>query len=297
MLANSIPVTMDAQTTPDLTPANAHGKPPGLTVRDLRFTRSGGLARHWLSGDPVATAWFNALSAGFPRGEAMFIEAVKACREGAPPVLDTEIRAFIRQEVNHSREHLAFNRAAVDAGFDLSAIDARVAALVAMTHSRPPVVQLAITCALEHFTAMFAHEFLTNPGHFAETAPEQADLWRWHAIEEIEHKAVAYDTFLHATREWSGFKRWWVRSLVMGDVTCRFLRNRFVDALELLAQDGITGWRARWRLFSYLAIKPGIVRRVLPEWLSWFGPRFHPWNKDDRRLIARHDSEFAGARG
>ncbi len=284
----------------NLTPAEASSKlpakSPGLIVRDLRFTRDQPLARHWLGGDPVATAWLNALSAGFPRGEAMFIEAVKACREGAPGPLDAEIRAFIRQEVNHSREHLAFNRAAVDAGFDLSAIDARVAEMVALTHSRPPVVQLAITSALEHFTAMFAHEFLTNPGHFANTAPEQTDLWRWHAIEEIEHKAVAYDTLIHATAGWSIWRRWFLRSAVMFDVTRRFLHNRFVDALELLAQDGITGWRARWRLFSYLAIKPGIVRRVLPDWLRWFGPGFHPWNKDDRQLIARHDSEFAGAR-
>ena len=281
----------------DLTPATAHGKSPDLTVRDRRFARDGELARHWLGGDPVATAWFNALSAGFPRGEAMFIDAVKANRDGAPPALDAEIRAFVRQEVNHSREHLAFNRAAVEAGFDLSAIDARVADLVAMTRSHPPVVQLTITAALEHFTAMFAHEFLCNPGHFTGTAPEQVDLWRWHAIEEIEHKAVAFDTLLHATAGWSAWRRWCLRSAVMADVTVRFLHNRFVDALELLAQDGITGWRARWRLFAYLAIKPGIVRRIVPAWISWFGPRFHPWNADDRHLIARHDSEFSGARG
>lgn len=274
----------------DLTPASRHGKSPGLTVRDRRFGRTGSLARWWLGGDPVATAWFNALSAGFPRGEAMFIEAVKACRHGAPPALDDQIHAFISQEVNHSREHLAFNRAAVEAGFDLSAIDARVAALVEMTRSRPPHVQLAITCALEHFTAMFAHEFLAHPEHFAGTAPDQADLWRWHAVEEIEHKAVAFDTLLHATTGWSGLRRWTLRSAVMADVTVRFLHNRTVDALELLAQDGITGWRARWRLFSYLAIRPGIVRRIVPAWLSWFGPRFHPWNLDDRHLIAQHDT-------
>ncbi len=272
-----------------------HGNPPGLTVRDLRFSCAAPLRHHWLGGDPVATAWFTALSAGFPRGEAMFIDAVKACRDGAPPALDTQIRAFIRQEVNHSREHLAFNRSAVDAGYDLTAIDARVAALVAMTRSHPPVVQLAITCALEHFTAMFAHEFLTNPGHFTAADPAQADLWRWHAVEEIEHKAVAFDTLLHATADWSGPRRWSLRSMVMLDVTSRFIRNRAVDALELLAQDGIIGWRARWRLLTYLAVKPGILRRVLPAWLSWFGPRFHPWQHDDRHLIARHDSALPPA--
>ena len=76
--------------------------------------------RWWLNGDPVATAWFNALSATFPRGEAFFIEAVKAHREGAPPQLAEEIRSFIIQEVNHSREHVAFNRIATEAGYDMA---------------------------------------------------------------------------------------------------------------------------------------------------------------------------------
>lgn len=274
----------------DVTAVTSHGK---LTVRDRRFTRQQGLPRHWLGGDPVATAWFTALSAGFPRSEAMFIEAVKACRDGAPPDLDAEIRAFIKQEVNHSREHLAFNRATVEAGYDLAAIDARVAALIDMTRSRPPVVQLAITCALEHFTAMFAHQFLTRPQHFSGANPEQAELWRWHAVEEIEHKAVAFDTLRHTTRNWPKRRRWLLRAMVMGDVTVRFLYNRAVDTLELLAQDGITGWRAKRRLWSYLLVRPGILRRIVPAWLAWFVPGFHPWQHDNRHLIARHDGAQA----
>lgn len=280
---------MTASTRTDLGAGLPHGKTPAdltLTVRDQRFGRGSAMARWWAGGDPVATAWFNALSASFPRGEAMFIEAVKARRHGAPPRLEAEIRDFIRQEVNHSREHLAFNRAASDAGYDLSAIDARVAQLVAMTRSLDPVVQLAITTALEHFTAMFAHQFLIHPEQFAGSDSELADLWRWHAVEEIEHKGVAFDTLLHTTRDWTSLRRWFLRTMVMLDVTVRFLTNRSRDALELLAQDGITGWRARWRLFSYLTMKPGILRRIFPAWLGWFSPRFHPWNHDDRHLLA-----------
>ena len=64
--------------------------------------------------------------------------------------------------------------------------------------------RLGVTIALEHFTAMFAHEFLEHPEHFVGAEVEQAELWRWHAVEELEHKGVAYDTWLHATRDWSG---------------------------------------------------------------------------------------------
>jgi predicted metal-dependent hydrolase len=287
---------MQASTTLDLEAAER--KSPAdleLHVRDRRFGRDARQARWWLNGDPFATAWFNALSATFPRGETLFVDAVKAFREGAPPVLAGEIRAFIKQEVNHTREHLAFNRAAESAGYDLSRIDARVERLLADVYARPKHAWLAVTMALEHFTAMFAHEFLAHPAHFLGSDIEQADLWRWHAAEEIEHKGVAYDTWLHATQNWSRWKRWKVKSLLMLVITKRFIKHRFEDAMELLAQDGITGWRARRGLIWYLIGKPGILRRVAPAWCSYFLPGFHPWNHDDRALIQRYDSDYADA--
>jgi predicted metal-dependent hydrolase len=266
-----------------------------INIRDLRFARDARMARWWCNGDPIATAWMNSLSASFPRGEALFVESVKAFRDGAPPKLEREIRAFIQQEVNHSREHLAFNRAASEAGYDLSAMDARIAANNARVRSRPPIVRLAVTIALEHFTAMFAHLFLSDPKAFFDPNGEQAAMWRWHAIEEIEHKAVAYDTFLHATRGWPRFRRWKLRATVMLLITQRFIRHRSRDALDLLAQDGIAGWRVKTRIVWYLFGKPGALRRTFPAWLAYFMPGFHPWSRDDRALIARYDSEFADA--
>jgi len=269
---------------------------PALVVRDRRFGRDARQERWWAGGDPVATAWFNALSATFPRGETLFIDAVKAFREDAPAQLAADIRAFVKQEVNHTREHLAFNRAAEAAGYDFAQIDARVETLLDEIYEAPPHVWLATTIALEHFTAMFAHEFLVHPEHFAGSDTEQAELWRWHAVEEIEHKGVAFDTWLHATKHWSRWKRWKVKSLLMLVISRRFVAHRFRDAMELLAQDGIGGWRARARLAWYLVGKPGMLRRVFPAWCRYFLPGFHPWNEDDRHLIGKYDSEYPAAR-
>ena len=265
-----------------------------ITVRDQRFNRETSPNRWW-AGEAFGTAWHNALSATFPRGEAFFIEAVKAHRDGASPKLEAEIRAFVKQEINHTREHIAFNRLAEDAGYDIKAIDKRVEEMLALTKDRPVILNLAVTMALEHYTAMMAHEFLANPKHFAKADPEVRDMWRWHAIEEIEHKGVAYDTWLHATREWSGWQRWKVRSLIMLSVTVRFFRNRWVDSINLLAQDGITGWKARWGLFKYLTVSPGVVRRIFPAWLAYFKPSFHPWDHDDRALININEGDFEDA--
>jgi predicted metal-dependent hydrolase len=279
----------------EVSPAAPHGKAPDIVVRDRRFGRGQAQARWWLNGDPVGTAWFNALSATFPRGETLFVDAVRSFREGAPPQLAAEVRAFVKQEIHHTREHLAFNRAAEAAGYDLSVIDARVERLIGDVYARPRIFWLAVTIALEHFTAMFAHEFLKHPEHFVGADSEQAELWRWHAVEEIEHKGVAYDTWLHATRDWSRWKRWKVKSLLMLVITKRFVTNRFRDASELLAQDGITGWRAKSGLVWYLVGKPGILRRVFPAWCAYFLPGFHPWNRDDRALIGKYDSEYSDA--
>ncbi|MBZ6377227.1 hypothetical protein B5C34_05985 [Pacificimonas flava] len=266
-----------------------------ITVRNQRFGRGIEQRRWWLSGDPVATAWHNALSATFPRGEAFFIEAVKAHRDGAPPKLEAEIRAFVKQEINHTREHIAFNRMAEDAGYDMARIDKRVEELLALTKDRPAILNLAATMALEHYTAMMAHEFLTNPQHFEGADAEAANMWRWHAIEEIEHKGVAYDTWLHATKDWSRWKRWKVKSLMMLIVTARFLKHRVEDTLNLLAQDGLSGPKVKARLFAYLLWKPGVLRRIFPAWVSYFLPGFHPWRHDDRALIAKSESDFPDA--
>ena len=266
-----------------------------ITVRDVRFCRDEEPRRWWLNGDPVATAWFNSLSATFPRGEAFFIESVKAHREGVPSKLAEDIRAFIQQEVNHTREHLAFNRAAADAGYDLRRIDKRVAELLEMTRDRPVIVNLAATIALEHFTATMAHEILANPRHLAGSDAQSAALWRWHAVEEIEHKGVAYDTWLHATRHWTRWKRWKLKALMMVFITREFLGNRWEDSLDLLDQDGLQGTRLKLRLVRHLVGSPGILRRIFPAWLRFFLPGFHPWNHDDRQLIDQSPARQAQA--
>lgn len=267
-----------------------------ITPRDRRFRRNRGTKRHWLNGDPIATAFFNALSITFPRGEAFFIESVRVFRDGAPDQLAREIAAFARQEIAHSREHIAFNRQVTDHGYDVSRLDADVTVVLDLARQRPPIISLAATMALEHFTAILAHQLLRDPRHLNGADPEVAALWRWHAVEEIEHKGVAHDTWVHATRDWPGFRRWWVRSMMMLVVTRHFLHHRARGMMELLRQDGVTGFAAWGGLLRYALLRPGIMRRVALPWLRYFQPGFHPWAVDDRHLIVRADTPYAAAR-
>ncbi|MCL6729810.1 metal-dependent hydrolase [Sphingomonas hankyongi] len=268
-----------------------------ITPRDRRFGRDATLTRLWHGGRVEATAIYNALSTTFPKGEAYFVESVRAFRENTPEKLGREIKAFTTQEAIHSREHDAFNKRAENAGYDLSKLEERVEYRLSFSRKRPPVVALAATMALEHFTAILAHQLLANPRHLEGADKEAAELWRWHAVEEIEHKGVAYDTWLFATRDWPRSKRWKVKAKVMMFVTRNFLVDRTTGALELMRQDGVTGARAWALLLWYLWINPGMFRKIAGAWGKFFLPGFHPWNEDDRHLLAGYDTsgEFDAA--
>ena len=265
-----------------------------ITPRDRRFGRDTDAPRLWHGGRVEATAIYNALSTTFPAGEAFFVESVRAFRDGAPPKLAEEIKGFTTQEAIHSREHDAFNKRATRSGYDLSRLEAQVEKRLSITRGRPPVVSLAATMALEHFTAILAHQLLADPRHLDGAEMQTAALWRWHAAEEIEHKGVAYDTWLHATRDWPRLKRWKVKAKVMLYVTRNFVVDRTAGALDLMRQDGVTGVHAWTRLLWYLWVRPGMFRKIAGAWLKFFLPGFHPWNEDDRHLLSRYQASAGG---
>jgi predicted metal-dependent hydrolase len=260
-----------------------------IVVCNRRFGRGTTQPRWWLRNDPYLTAIFNSLSVSFPKGEAYFGDSVRGLRSQARPEHVADIAAFIQQEVIHSREHVAFNRRATDHGYDVRTLEARIDDRLAVARTKPPIANLAATMAFEHFTAIFADRLLADPRHMQNVDPEIAELWRWHALEEIEHKAVAYDLFLDVTREWHPFKRWLLRSYVMLRVTQQFLTDRALGAVDLLRQDGLHGPGTWVRLLHRILVKPGMLRQIVPAWAAYFRPDFHPWDQDDGALLEQQD--------
>lgn len=268
--------------------------PGDLTIvkRDWKFGRDNPNPRWWHGGDPGRTAFFNALSSTFPLGEKFFMTAVRHYRDGAPEPLRGQIDDFMFQESMHSREHVVFNRQAEDAGYDIAPLEERTRRTIGWARRRPPIQQLAATCALEHFTATLAHDALANPTHLSGVAPEAQRMWRWHAIEEIEHKAVAYDTYLHATRDLLPLRRWLKRCAVMCVTTLRFHYVIFRNTADLLRQDGCNNW-ATWRpLLGFLYGRTGLLRALLRGIGGYMKPGFHPWQEDDRPLLAEALATF-----
>ncbi len=270
------------------TPVDLHIQP-----RNVMFARGRSAERWWNGGDPVATAFYNSLSLTFPKGEAFFIESVRNFRDSVPAAQQAQIDAFIKQEAAHSREHSHLNSQVEQAGYDVRPMHADLDSRLAEMKDQPPIFGLVTTVALEHFTAIIAHACLQNERHFRNASADAARLWKWHAIEEIEHKGVAFDTFLAATHKLSTYKRWKFRSLVMLHISYTFLRGRVRAMRQFLQQDGMDGPRTWLRIFSYLLIYPGLLRQIFPAWLSFFRPSFHPWQHDDRALAAEHEARLA----
>lgn len=255
--------------------------------RDMKFGRKTPPPRWWHSGDPGRTAFFNALSSTFPVGEKFFMTSVRHFRDGTPEPLRSQIDDFLYQESMHSREHVVFNRQAEDAGYDIAPLEERARRTIAWVKRRSPIQQLAATCALEHFTATLAHDALADPAHLDGATGEAKRLWQWHAIEEVEHKAVAFDTYLHAARDMTRLRRWLKRSTVMFVTTVRFHYVIFRNTADLLRQDGCNNFATWRRLLGYLYGRPGPLRLLLKGVFVYMRPGFHPWELDDRPLLAK----------
>ena len=273
--------------TPNTTPANL-----SLTSRKLTVDRDAVNPRWWHGGDPVGTAFFNALSATFPQGETFFIEAVRRFRHQADPALQLQIATFLEQEAMHTREHLAFNRLIRNAGFDMARIEAHTRRNIERGRQRHPLTQLAITVALEHFTAIMAHALLADPHPLPGAPPDVVKLWQWHAIEEIEHKGVAYDTYVAATRAMPAWRRWQLRCQVMLLISFQFWTSILGHMADFFRQDGINSVRTWTRTLQFLLVAPGMWRKIFLPYLSFYRPGFHPWQHDDRALIARIEHQL-----
>lgn len=268
--------------------------PEELTIlpRDLHFDVAIARSGHWLDGDPVATAVMNALSLTFPDGERLFMDAVRGYKDQLTGRLAQAAKDFIAQEAIHSREHMMLNRMIDPDRYPVDTIQAEIRRRIAFARSRGPMGMLISTICLEHFTAMLADMFAQHDDMFRKTDPALRDLWRWHAMEETEHKAVAYDVFLVASKDWPAWRRYVRRCVAMLLISYFFPRNITAYAASMLVADGYTPQAATRAVKRFLWRDPAFFGRGWRIWITWFKPGFHPWDHDNRSRLAQWQAEF-----
>jgi hypothetical protein len=235
--------------------------------------------RHWLANNAVGTAISNGINMLFPHGERFFVRSVKHYLDAIEdPTLRAQVKAFFKQEGHHAHAHDQFNAVLRAQGFEIDRFLDRYARISKWIEARvPKKLNLAGTAAAEHFTAILA-DGAFNRGILDQLDPRMRELLAWHAAEEIEHKAVAFDVLrtvdpsyalrmaglAYATTMLAGF---WLWGTVM------LLRQEKLPRGELAKQLG------------QMRKDDPILRRVFLRGIRQYMRRdFHPRDNDNEHL-------------
>lgn len=260
--------------------------------RDLHFSPPADRICDWHGMGPHMTQFLNTLSIFFPAGERMFIDAVRSYRDQIPdPDLKKATTAFIGQEAMHSREHIEYNQIMADAGLPAEKLDKFVWSLLDFLKANTPKsFPLAGTIALEHFTALMGESLLANPEQFEGSQEDYARMWKWHALEETEHKAVAYDVWEKCVGRGPVAYGERVLGMVIASAIFWPLVGSFYWQMTRADENcRKAGWRGHFKVLNHLVGKPGIFRKQLPEFLDYFKYSFHPWQHDNSHRLAEID--------
>jgi uncharacterized protein len=265
--------------------------PRQLTKQQKPFDASE--PEHWLHNTQTITEFIHSLSALFPEGEAFFVRSVRAfCDDpqiSSNEKLMKEVKAFVSQEAQHSAEHAAYNKKiGALCHHDMQKIDALVVNIFNIAEKsniflgNNKYVCLGITCSLEHLTAVLAEILLTtDEGRYVidTMSPSHRPLWIWHAIEETEHKAVAYDVYCAAGGWYISrvYRHFLTTAIFVAVVT-------YLNIVFMIDRANYFDFVGAWKLFKFLLIYPGFLRKFIPMWCEYLQPGYHPWKSEQNRV-------------
>jgi predicted metal-dependent hydrolase len=243
-----------------------------------------GVPRHFARDNDLITSHIiAALSAVFPDGEDFFVRSVQHYRDQiTDPELQQEVRGFIGQEVTHGREHRTFNTHLDSVGYRTKVVERfNRKALEFRTRHAPPITSLAATAGLEHVTATLA-ELVMRSEQTQESFGHEAvkNLFLWHALEENEHKAVAFDVY----RAVGGSER--MRIFTMKMIRYGFVVGIGIQVLISLLRDRASyrpgALRNSWR---YVKTQPFLSGEMWAQLKEYERRGFHPSDRPTGDLI------------
>lgn len=270
-------------------PAGARvGIPPRQMDFQLDQTR-----RYFYDNNATATMFFAMLSSWFPPGERFFMESVRHFREQVTDeTLKAQVSGFMGQEAIHGREHDKLNDLLAERGIDLAVPIAAVKLGLGALEFLPKSTQLAATTYMEHFTALLAEQLLEDPQFAGKADPDMIKLWQWHAIEELEHKAVAWDVYELAGNSQAE------RAVAAAAVIAALVPAAVASWAWLVVQDGkATDLKDVRRGVKMLLGRGGFVTRILPKMPLFNRKHFHPAKHDTRALEGKWREIMFGAQG
>jgi len=271
---------------------------PARNVRTRRIAfdyPESDLPKYFADGDLLVSHILAMLSSFFPEGEDFFVRSVRNYRDQVTdPELKKQVAGFIGQEAIHGREHRRFNERLQHHGYPTAFVDRRTKiGLDRLAKSAPKAHQLAVTAALEHYTATIAEVLLSDERAQAlSSVPEVRHIFLWHAVEESEHKSVAFDVFQQVSGDQT------LRIRTMKITTWIFLGALFGNTLISLAKDR-NAWNPvrLWGSLRKLRDNPFFTKDVWRRLTDYNRPDFHPDDHDATELLDRWRTELFGDHG
>jgi uncharacterized protein len=268
-----------------------------VPTRRMTFEESlASLPKHYAAdGDLIGSHLAAALSSVFPDGEDYFVRSVRHYRDQiTDPALKRQVAGFIGQESVHGREHRVFNDRLAELGYPTKAYEKITKKGLAIRERlAPPAANLAATAALEHFTATLAELVLSEEEiQRLFGADGVRELYMWHALEESEHKAVAFDVY-KAIGGSEKLRVW----------TMKFFRYGFVVAMSGAVIISLLGdretyrpgvLRKSWKRFRQ---SPIAQRKVWDQLRDYDRPDFHPDDSDTDALVEKWRAVLFGDQG
>jgi uncharacterized protein len=255
-----------------------------FAVRRPRFDLSEVLAADWHGGDPFKTAVFNGLSMMLPIGEQYIIDAVRRFQNDiTAPLLRSEVQQLIGQESVHRLQHASYNEALVrHRGYSLEALEAWMRANDEWANANLNALEhLAVAVAYEHLTASIAYAAFVDARWFAGADGRVSAFWFWHALEELEHKSIAFEVYIDA-----GGQRDLLKKAMVG-VTYRFLRILTRNMGIMFRADRSGGFSAWVKGLWFFAGPRGLIWALGRDYAAFYRPNFHPNERDDSAIMAR----------
>ena len=242
--------------------------------------------RYWFAGDPFLTRMFDALSLTFPDGERYFIQSVRLFRDQIQdPDLKQRVADFIRQEAQHGIAHDKMNQVMKDQGMPVDQFIQRLNKVFKFELKyRSPQYNIAMTAAAEHLTALMAETFYGEKDTLQDAHPYIRALFAWHAIEEMEHRDVAFDVMQQV-----GNVPEVTRKMALVLTTGLMFGFTLYRANVMLRCDGFNRTqrlKMNVRGLQWLFGKQGKLRKMQSQYRDWFKPDFHP---SQHPIIAQYD--------
>jgi len=248
--------------------------------------------RFFFGGNGLKSAFVVALSGSFPPGEKEFIQSVRLFVDQVrDPKLIADVKDFTAQEGQHSLQHKLMNEAFDRLGYSATRVSEQFEEIEQeWAEERSDADRLAATVVMEHITAVMAHFALTRPEEFDPLPDSVRELLLWHAIEEIEHKSVAFDVYEECVGDRNRLRRQLLLHMVLFPLGIRDFQRMLLHELGHKPT-----WKERAEMARYLLGPKGLVVSVLPRYLALLKPGFHPWDLDDSHLVAEWKDRLQSA--